>query len=78
MRLPDADGFIVAAQKLLDNGGAPLDVVYLHDAEGAPCAVLVTVNAWQTPWETKNRQPLERHGHLEADEGEEVPWRDKG
>lgn len=72
MRLPDAEGFIVAAQKLLENGGSEVDVVYLHDAEGAICGVLVRPVVWQDPLKYKNREPIELHSHLEAAEPE--PW----
>lgn len=77
MRLPDADGFIVAAQKALDGNGPQqgVDVVYLHNAEGAPVAVLVTIDAWHNPEAIKNRFPMELHDHIEPEMGEEVPWR---
>ena len=75
MRLPDADGFCVAAQLALKG----VDVVYIHDAEGAPVAVLVTTEAWRDPWPVKNRRreaghPIENHSHIEPEMGEEVPW----
>ena len=80
MRLPDADGFIVAAQRALVGNGEPgqeVDVVYLHNAEGAPVAVLVTLEAWRDPETTKNREPMELHDHIEPEMGEEVPWLSK-
>lgn len=77
MRLPDADGFIVAAQKALKGNGKPgqaVDVVYLHNAEGAPVAVVVSMEAWRDPEFVKNREPMELHDHIEPEMGEEVPW----
>jgi hypothetical protein len=79
LRLPDADGFIVAAQKALKGNGEPgqeVDVVYLHNSEGAPVAAIVSIEAWRDPWAAKNREPMERHDHIEPEMGEEVPWLD--
>lgn len=71
MRLPDADGFIVAAQKAI-NGS---DVVYLHDAEGAPAIALVAMDFFREMTAGPEFPPREyTHDHIEADQGEEVPW----
>lgn len=71
MRLPDAEGFIVAAQKALEGHEA----VMLHDAEGAICAVIVTPALHRKTGEAL-RRPMLAHTHIGSDEGEEVPWID--
>lgn len=70
MRLPDADGFCVAAQLALKG----TDVVYVNDAEGAIVAVLVSARTWRDPYLVKRHKPIEKHVHIEPDMGEEVPW----
>lgn len=72
MRLPDAEGFIAAAQKALEDG--KMDVVYLHDAAGEICGVLVRPEVWRDPWRFKNRRPMELHSRIESGQGDEVPW----
>lgn len=75
MRLPDADGFIVAAQKLLKE----TDVVYLHDAEGAVVAAVLPIGFYLEVTAGEHFPPREyTHDHLEPDMKEEVPWFDKG
>jgi hypothetical protein len=73
MRLPDADGFIVAAQKMLEDG---VQEVFLHDAEGAPVGVLLPINVYreQVKWPNLGEDELPDHWHLEPEMGEEVPW----
>jgi len=73
MRLPDADGFLVAAQKALAD---EVQEVFLHDAEGAPFAVLLRIDVYkeQVKWPGLTKGELPNHWHLEP--GEEVPWND--
>lgn len=69
MKLPDADGFIVAAQKALENHEA----VFLHNAEGDIVAVLVTHELHRRCGDALGR-PFLNHDHLEPDMAGDVPW----
>jgi len=77
MRLPDAEGFVVAAERALAGNGKPdqdVDVVYLHNSDGKCVAIVVTPQAWGDPTPVKDRRPMELHDHIEPEMGEEVPW----
>jgi hypothetical protein len=71
MKLPDAEGFIIAAQKMLEDH----DITYLHDAEGSPVGAVVSMQVVKraTPGPRGHEKSFV-HDRLEPEQGDEVPW----